>query len=384
MVAERAPRLIGGDIRKSHKEGLFVIGAVAWIVCPLLVIGLVVLSNQRAEFAEQEHAWAPAEVATEELSAPVGLALLWGENEKLYAPAWSGTVQKTWLTPGAKVSSGDVVAVVDGVSRIAWHGSSVFYRSLSAGQTGADVLLLKELLAFRGEPQTGTDTVDQPAVRGMLALAKELGAFQPDEHVHFDPAWVVHMASETFEVEISYTFEGAPVPASGETLASGVQHLLEVALVDPEADVGVLDGEDGRGAGLAPLEYARVVDRSGLVAEESDRIELAGEVLALDESRAGLSSDVVKTVEKYASRGAPLVLGRIFVAGQDGGYSIPAAALSSSPQPTICVRRDGRAVKMSVEVVSSSASGTVVSGPLMDSDKVRVPGPTGGNPCLSP
>lgn len=130
---------------------------------------------------------------------PVGLLLTWSGDGEVLAPAWHGTVVDLNVGIGDRVVSGDVIAAVDGVGRIAWAAAIPPYRSLSLTAKGEDVADLQVLLSDPGFYSGDMDGSYGRATESAVAdLQEALGVDKPDGVFAVDT--VVWMPFEPFEV----------------------------------------------------------------------------------------------------------------------------------------------------------------------------------------
>lgn len=159
----------------------------------------------------------------------------------LRAPTWRGTVGT--LRPGEALRSGDAVAVIDGVRRVALATPDPLYRALAAGDSGPDVEQLNRALLALGYLKAAPANIDQylfPTVLAVRAWASELGLRQPDGS--FDPGWVVWLPKDPFPLGEWSLEAGAPAPAAGTIIAREPVRVTAAALVSQNpAEPLVLD-----------------------------------------------------------------------------------------------------------------------------------------------
>ena len=144
-----------------------------------------------------------------------------------------GTVTGVLVVPGSVLVTGSPVAWVDGITRIAAHEDFLFYRKPESGDVGLDVASLHILLNKLGflkdrdvtTPEGRYTFATSQAVR---ALEASLGV-APTTGV-FDPALVVWLPAEPFEVGVVNLELGAQAPATGTVALSEAPRLAKVLL----------------------------------------------------------------------------------------------------------------------------------------------------------
>ena len=161
----------------------------------------------------------------------VSLTLSWEEGRVLRAPGWHGTVTSILASSGESLTGGSPMLAVDGITRIAWHGQTPFYRPLSEGASGPDVAELHRLLMARGhlasEPANAESYTG--ATSGAVGdLAAALGA-EPQAGA-FDPAWVVWLPAEPFVLGALTVELADPAPSPGQELGREAPRLREARL----------------------------------------------------------------------------------------------------------------------------------------------------------
>ena len=164
-------------------------------------------------------------------SQPVTLTPTWDQGKDLYAPPWSGMVTAVYASAGNPLKSGDKVAAIDAVDRIAYATKTPFYRTIASGATGADVESLNDMLVALGymdalpsDPTLATYTTSL----GVRGLAKALGV--PTATTTFDPAWVVWLPASPFTPASLDLVPGQPAPSPGSTFAAGQSTLTSATL----------------------------------------------------------------------------------------------------------------------------------------------------------
>lgn len=171
---------------------------------------------------------------------PVTITPTWDQGKDLYAPPWSGMVTAIYAAASKPLASGDRVAAIDAIDRIAYATKTPFYRAITSGDTGPDVEALNQMLlglgyidALPSEPTRATYATSI----GIQDMAKALGV--PTTTTTFDPAWVVWLPASPFPVASLNLVVGQQAPALGATIASGQSTLASATLA--AANQGTLE-----------------------------------------------------------------------------------------------------------------------------------------------
>lgn len=167
----------------------------------------------------------------------------WSTDGLVVAPGWSGLVTEVRLTTGGRVKSGDIVATVDGISRLAIQTDLPFHRALGETDRGPDVVALQEVLMDLGfaEADSVVDGVFGRRTReAVRRLAQAIGVPAGPESDAFDAGWFVWIDPSTpvdpiiGDVAIEV---GQPAPAPGAVLARTEPRLESVAFTAPSLDL---------------------------------------------------------------------------------------------------------------------------------------------------
>lgn|GEM_PF-1261118 len=391
MPTERLPNPRDGENNSQPQPparrllaALLIVGCVLWVGVPIAGLALIANSNRSAVFAAEGFAWVAPEPSAASTSTPVDIALRWETPEPLRAPAWSGTVQRVDIAGGSLVESGDSVAVIDGITRIAWHAESPFYRQLASGSRGSDVIELKVLLSARGYQVDSTDSVTWSTVLAIRQLGTELGV--PDAHslTSFDPAWVVFLPERSFLTESVALSVAAAAPGTGESIAESSPRLTHASIVEPGAVTGdTSTGPEGTPS-LSASAFAELVAGHGRPINDDETLVYAGTDIAADADSTSVAAEGLETLSAAVTRGTVGVPAQLRSAAVPGQVRIPAAGLSSiNGQFQVCVA-DGADVHVQpVTVVASDAGGALITAEFRSGSTLRVPGPSASNPCHS-
>ena len=164
-------------------------------------------------------------------SQPVSLTPTWDQGKDLYAPPWTGMVTAVDAAAGKPLKSGDTVAAINAVRRIAYATKTPFYRTIASGDTGPDVESLNEMLLGLGYmdalPSDPTRATYATSI-GIRDMAKALGV--PTATTTFDPAWVVWLPSSPFTPATLELVAGEQAPSPGSAIAAGQSTLTSATL----------------------------------------------------------------------------------------------------------------------------------------------------------
>lgn len=242
--------------------------------------------------------------------------------------AVAGTVTAT-APVGAVLGDGAEVARIDDRPVRAMVATAPLWRSLSRGDTGDDVRRLQEYLAATGHLTATPDgTFGASTARATAAFAQEIGL--PKGTTTFDPAWVVWVGPDPFEVHAVVAPVGTAVSA-GSALVTGPGTATAVAVAEPQ---GGLSAELGPVAELV-VGAAQVTYEvgSGAVTDPQD---VAAVVAALAPVTSGAAQ--VRAVEATAV------------------LSVPASAIVSGSAGAVCVYPSASADPVVVAPVGGGAS----------------------------
>jgi hypothetical protein len=343
---------------------LIVIGCVAWMLAPAGIVTALSLRASAIQLAPAVTVWAPVEANAGQLSEPVDLTLTWQQLPPLVAPAWQGTVQAVGLVPGSRLESGQVIAVVDGISRIGWASGRPFYRPLGIGDVGADAAELNAMLAGMGLTAGDGDEVTYATRSGIRELAVSIGV--PDGHwaTQFEPGWIVYLPAASVDVGAVELVVGAPAPGAGGTLGELDARLASAVLTVPGADGVSAGGEDDGGG----------EPRHPVVADPGEVLMLAGSELELTPELDRVSSAALDAASALVADGAETVGARLSRPPGRAEWVVPAAAVFAGSEGRACVvsGTDDHPVIVPVTAMGSELGRAIVAGDLTSDDRVAV------------
>lgn len=220
-------------------------------------------------------------------SQPVSLTLTWDEGRELISPGWNGVVTAVDVAPGDALVSGQQVAVIDGVARLAFASTVPFHRPLKSGDEGPDVAAVHELLLALGEIDAlpGTPAFYSFATsQAVRALETRLG-IAPTTGV-FDSAWVAWLPAPELVIGAVNLAVAAPASSPGSPFAAEAARITGV-LVQPANASAPLAVEHGVPFVLRVGDLELPISEGGVLAE-SDYATLAGAVEPLAEQASGV------------------------------------------------------------------------------------------------
>ncbi len=281
----------------------------------------------------------PAGVVDFDERTGVAATLAWIEGPSLHAPAWVGTVGQVGIRPQETIRTGQPVASIDGITRLAVASPQPFFRRLSLGDQGPDVEWLQQSLGELGYLQQDPDPtliVSQETVEAVRALAVALGVAGPVDS--FDPGWFVWLPDESFEVVSVALTVGAPAPFAGTPLAVGAAQLGTVSL--QRLDGGPLSMEPG-------IAYVLEVENEQLPLDPDTGV-VDGEGLA---RLSAILPPLVDSVSASVRRARPLSV-----------WALPSTAVMAGADGRLCIWVDAgqRYESLPVEVVAGRAGVTFV------------------------
>jgi hypothetical protein len=169
------------------------------------------------------------------------------------AGAARGTITSVTVKPGETLADGAVLFQVDGIDRVGFASTIPFYRPISPGTEGADVVELHRLLVAKGlldaipaEPRVATFATGQ----AIGDLAESLGAARATT---FDPGWVVFLPAPNLVAETVDLKVGQQAPAQGAVIITTPGTVTSARVVSGNQEpltfapgveyVAVVDGE---------------------------------------------------------------------------------------------------------------------------------------------
>lgn len=165
-----------------------------------------------------------------------------------------GTITSVSVAPGDALGDGAVLFQVDGIDRVGFASSIPFFRPISSGTEGADVVELHRLLVLLGlldSPPAHAGLANFATGQAIADFAESIGA---PRTTTFDPGWAVFLPVPDLVAATVALKVGQQAPTQGQViittpgtvtsarLASGNQEPLNFA---PDVEyVAIIDGEE--------------------------------------------------------------------------------------------------------------------------------------------
>ena len=335
-----------------------------WIALVVLFLGvpvgvLVGLLLGQERLSGLDHAPAPfvEPARAVEFDERTGIAatLTWAPGPRLYAPPWSGTVGQVQLQPGQTLRTGDPVATVNAVPRVAVSSAQPFFRPLALGDRGPDVDWLHEALASLGYREMGPEDdaiVGGSTLAAVRALAADLGVVGRVDA--FDPGWFVWLPEDPFEVDSVALVAGAPATPPGTELAAGAPVLTAIKL----------QRVDGTPLALEP--------GVGYV------LEMDGEDLPLDPATSSVGNEGLRRLANMLPALTDSASGSMRRAQPLAVWALPSGAVMSGPNGQLCIwiQNETSYEAVTVEIVSGRAGVTFVLPPRTSASVLQNPAET--------
>ncbi|MDR0366220.1 MAG: peptidoglycan-binding protein [Bifidobacteriaceae bacterium] len=356
------------------------IGAAVWCLAPAGAYWLLSERSQAVSFDE------PVAVDGEVRSNDGGsirdveLVLTWRSPTALVAPDWTGLVQEVVAEPGGLLSSGDVVARVAGVDRMACASAYPMEGTVASKDKGQDVEVLQQCLTLFGyDLSADKGAYGKATERAVEEWSRKTGALSQNGTV-FEAAWLVYLPEESYPLASVDLKVAAPAPPAGTPMATAKPSLSRavVASADGPHKSGALD-EDGEAEGPA-----REVAPEELVTAEEDESLLIGSVtLGLTEDRTEVAPDSLAVLSAEVAANAASVSASLRRTGGVGEFLVPAAAVVATSGGTTCVLRvDGNALEpVAVKVVGEVSGNSIITGALSPGERVRIAPAAGDRRC---
>ncbi|TFD00502.1 efflux RND transporter periplasmic adaptor subunit [Cryobacterium sinapicolor] len=365
MMARKRRR---NGVYRPFRVSVYVAALLVWVLLPVGGFTYLSLQETKASIAPVRRVWSPIDVNDLPLRADAQLAIVRSDAYEIVAPNWSGLVQEVRLEAGAVLRSGQVVVVIDGISRLAIASGRPFSRTLVEEDIGDDVARLNAVLRDRGLDAGNSDVFTRRTLSGVRALADSIGAANPDDVSGFDPTWFIFLQSDVPISEISLRV-GSPAPAAGEVIATG-KPLITSARLQERPDAGfetAITPEDSDGA----------ASQSG-----DDKTAGAGEVLyvgsqplELTEDRGFVAPSDLAALESLTEPDSTVVRASLETQPKAGTWLIPSAAIFAEESGNLCTlvkMRGGKTSGEEVTVLGTTKGLTVVSGTLVEGQQVLI------------
>lgn len=316
------------------------ISGAGLLVPAAFLAGLVVSSDRLDDIGDPPQALVAAVAETQfDESTGVTVALEWTGGPALLAPQWSGTVGAVQAAPGGVLASGDPVATIGGVQRLAIATPQPFHRPLARRDTGIDVAWLQDVLVDLGHlpaPTPDPELLDADVLAAVRALAADLGVRGRVDA--FDPGWFVWLPDEPFALDQVTLVVAGQAPSAGAEVATGPPVLRDVA--------------------VQPLEGGAL----RLTPGTSYELVIGDEAYPLDPTTSGLGQDALAGLAQHMAPLLESTSGTVRRADPVAVWAIPAAAIQAGADGRLCIWTDNGTgfESLPVQVFTGTAGVTLV------------------------
>lgn len=378
-----APRNSKSGGNTGHRGAItaFALLLVIAIVLPLSGIAVLTMRDSNNKLNSARPLWVAAQPAEEETRQAVDIVLEWRPAPALLAPDWTGTVTAVEEIPPEGLRSGNTVASIDGVSRIAANTSVPFYRTLSAGDRGTDVSALNDLLQRLGFAAGEGDRFVWATLVGVRSLALSIGVLGSSQVTAFEPSWIVYLPSEGMTGEEISLDVGAPAPVAGTALIAPTLRLTSGTLTAAGAVVSDSSSDSTEIDVTTPVD-AIVPDSTKFLLSDGEVVSAAGHELALSDPST-VAPEALALLSDGLQLGARSARALVMSPPQAGAILVPSSAIYTTADGATCVTRRGAAGVggVPVVVISNTAGKSVVTGDLKLTDEVLVGAPAEERTC---
>ena len=167
--------------------------AAVWIAVPIFIYAYLAGSSEEVRLSAGQTVWAPVQRESGAIPRDVGVLMSWAPSSPVFAPAWSGLVQRVAVHEGDQLRSGTAVATVSGVVRTAFVMQLPISRPLHVGDSGPEVQAMNLLLNDAGFTTHLGDSFTRASARSVGLFAKSIGASTTSDLTEFDPGWVLFL-----------------------------------------------------------------------------------------------------------------------------------------------------------------------------------------------
>lgn len=365
--------------RAKPPVALWIIGGAVWCLLPVLLIAFLWAKSSQLVDAEAPRAWAPIFLNSAPIDRPVSVEITWRPDVDVIAPAWAGLVTSVEFTAGSTVTSGSTILSIDDVGRLALHTPRPFFRQLSNGMTGDDVLMLNEVLADLGFRHGDSSRYTTATTAGVRQLAEALGVPQASSARTFDPGWVIYLPAGSVKVGDSRIQVGVPAPAAGSAIFEAAGGVSSARLIEPVGVSGTAEVSPDPSPTKSPT-IPSAPEVQPIAAGPQEQLVLGGRLIPLAEDRQAVAEAGLLTIEELVDPDEPIVSGALRSEPDGETWTVPSAALvQNSSGVCLVVDRgaDASPVGIEVGVVGSRIGVTIVRGALKRADRVLIAPSTG-------
>lgn len=214
------------EITRPWNPWLLILVVMLMIVPALFLVWARLGLEDRVEgiHISPEALVAPVGAVFDDARVPATVTIEWAPGADLTSPGFEGVVTAVYLSPGAVISDGDRVVQIDGIDRIAVRSAAPFFRRLTTRDSGSDVEALQAFLRRTGRLEAEADGVyGSTTVAAVKRLEGDLGVDKPTGT--FDPAFLVWLPSDRFEIGTVLVAEANSAPSLGSPIAQARTHV---------------------------------------------------------------------------------------------------------------------------------------------------------------
>lgn len=359
---------------RKAPHALMVAGLIFWALVPTIGFAYLTWSERQIAIEPTRVVWTPIATSDEPVRREINISVTRSEIDRVFAPNWSGLVQEVPVSVGSTISHGQVVAVVDGISRLAMATSRPFARPLSSGDEGSDVAQLNAVLDERGLEAGTDDDFDRSTLRGVQAIAHQLGVPDADSLITFDPAWFVFLPVHEMHISSSTLKVGAPAPALGEVAFEGDRRITGAFLVASSESGPPIGTSEDSNDDDAQAESAPPSPTEKIQAAPNQQLIVGSQILPLSETRDEVDAGALAMLAGLIEPDASSVRGSLESEPLAGQWTLPTAAVFTDEDGSLCavVKRKTSISIREVSVVGIGSGVTVVEGKLQNGDRVLV------------
>jgi hypothetical protein len=345
------------------------LGAAFWILTPIFALAVLWQYANSASLTVPTSTWVVVEAPPERLSRTADLALAWGEEPALLAPAWGGIVQEVSVLPGDELRNGGTVCVVNAIARRAWSMTVPLYRPIGRGDRGQDVTALNGLLAALGLPHDQGDYAGWRTIQGIKQYAESIGAGRMPT---FDPAWVIFLPVES-EVNKVNLVVGALAPAPGSPIVTMAPRLLGAIVTEQSPLSGLTGvGDAGNEVGTSTNTATATIVPASLAPTET--VSISGTQLDVATETGQIAEPSLTAVEQAVQPGQKRTQVTVYTPVPPQTVAIPYGAVATFGDRSCVVRR--RVSQVETVQITPQVPGpgrAYVTGSLQVGDEVLVP-----------
>lgn len=258
-----------------------------------------------------------------------------------------GTITSVGVAPGDALADGAVLFQVDGIDRVGFVSSVPFYRPISSGTEGADVVELHRLLVLLGlldSPPANAGLANFATGQAIADFAESIGA---PRTTTFDPGWAVFLPAPDLVAATVALKVGQQAPTQGQVIITTPGTVTSARLVSgnqeplnfvPDVEyVAIIDGEEFAidtatqsivKADLPRLRAPKETERDGIPALTRRKVPL--QALAVPSS--AVMTNEHGTLCIWLAEDKTYRSSTVVIAGARGGVTNIASGLEASQQ----------------------------------------------------